>query len=101
MRSSDETREIFNLRYNNVNSGQAPGLNDYEVSLFLTAAQREIIEGFYSGNAKGLSFEKTEKVRKNLSIITKEDTVNLNNIIPTTKNKNFVYRVEFENDNKP
>jgi len=72
MRTGDEFREIFNLKYNNINSGVSPGLNDYEISLYLTEAQKEIIEGFYSGSMKGFSFEQQEKIRKNLSAITKE-----------------------------
>ena len=72
MRSGDEFREIFNLKYNNINSGVSPGLNDYEISLYLTEAQKEIIENFYSGSSKGFTFEGEEKVRKNLTYITKE-----------------------------
>ena len=72
MRTGDEFREVFNLKFNNINSGVSPGLNDYEISLYLTEAQREIIENFYSGSMKGLTFEQMEKVRKNLTDITKE-----------------------------
>ena len=73
MRTGDEIREIFNLKYNNLNSGQAPGLNDFEISLLLTDAQKQIIEEYYTGMfAKRQPFESVERLRKNLSVITKE-----------------------------
>ena len=74
MRSGDEIREIFNLRYNNLNSGVAPGLNDFEISLLLTDAQKQIIDEYYTGLfAKRQPFESVERLRKNLSVITVEN----------------------------
>ena len=99
MRTGDEVREIFNLKYNNINSGVSPGLNDYEISLFLTEAQKEVIENFYSGSMKGYSFEQMEKIRKNLSVLTKENTG-----ILTLKPDRYalkVYRVDFEEGAQP
>jgi|GEM_PF-4873811 len=75
-RSGNEIREIFNLRYNNLNSGIAPGLNDFEISLLLTDAQKQIIEEYYTGLfAKRQPFESVERLRKNLTLITKEDVI--------------------------
>ena len=42
-------REQFDLYYNNISSNQAPGLNDYEKSVFLTDAQEECVLGLYNG----------------------------------------------------
>ena len=42
-------RDRFNLQYNNVFSNQAPGLVDYEISMYLTMAHIEIIDE-YSAN---------------------------------------------------
>ena len=73
MRRGDEVREVFNLKYNNLNSGQSPGFNDFEISLLLTDAQRQIVDEYYSGtHMKRQSFESVERVRKNISSITKE-----------------------------
>lgn len=42
-------RDRFNLQYNNIFSNQAPGLVDYEISMYLTMAHIEIIDE-YSAN---------------------------------------------------
>jgi hypothetical protein len=102
MRTGDELREMFNLKYNNINSGSSPGLNDYEISLYLTEAQREIIENFYAGSMKGFTFEQMEKVRKNLSVVTKESSVNLSETKPGKKQGFKVYEITFgEKNPKP
>ena len=73
MRSGDEIRELFNLKYNNLNSSQSPGFNDFEISMLLTNAQREVVDMYYTGYYhRNQSFEIVERVRKNISIITKE-----------------------------
>jgi len=71
MLTTQEIRHKFNLHYDNINSGGAPGLNTYEISLFLTQAFREIIYNSYSGNVKGDSVDDSEKVKSLLSGITK------------------------------
>ncbi len=38
----------FDIYYNNIMSGVAPGINDYEKSVFLTRAQDELIKEFFS-----------------------------------------------------
>ena len=43
----------FDVLYNNITSNQAPGLNEYEKSLFLTKAQNEIIKNYFTANSKG------------------------------------------------
>ena len=56
----------FDLLYNNISSNQAPGLNEYEKSVFLTQAQEAIILDLYKG-AAGDSFETTEEVTRYLN----------------------------------
>lgn len=42
----------FNLGYNNINNNRiAPGLNEYEISVFLTMAQEQIVKNYF--NPKG------------------------------------------------
>jgi len=58
----------FDILYNNVSSGQAPGLNGYEKSVYLTLAQEELVKTAYSGYTPTReSVEETEKRRKQLS----------------------------------
>ena len=60
----------FDLLYNNISSNQAPGLTEYEKSVFLTQAQEAIILDLYKG-AGGDSFETTEEVTRYLSSLVK------------------------------
>lgn len=45
----------FDILYNNIMSNQAPGLNEYEKSVFLTKAQDEIIKNYF--NPKGNKYQ--------------------------------------------
>lgn len=48
--TTNEIRDRFNLQYNSLNGNQlAPGFDDYELSLYLTKAHKEIIDECYSG----------------------------------------------------
>lgn len=60
----------FDILYNNIMSNQAPGLDDYEKSVFLTQAQEEFIIGVYSGRLLQ-SFEETEEIRRYLDNVVK------------------------------
>ena len=46
-----ELSDKFDVLYNNVTSNQAPGLNEYEKSVFLTKAQEEIIKNYFNPKA--------------------------------------------------
>lgn len=62
----------FDILYNNIMSNQAPGLDEYEKSVFLTRAQEGMIIGLYNGaNSLGDSFEKTEESRRYLESLVK------------------------------
>lgn len=45
--TGQEMSNEFDVLYNNITSNQAPGLNDYEKSLFLTKAQDEIVKAYF------------------------------------------------------
>lgn len=66
-----EFSEQFDILYNNIMSNKAPGLSEYEKSVFLTRAQEEIVVGLYNGQIKRDSFEETEELKRYLnSLIT-------------------------------
>lgn len=76
----------FDILYNNISSNKAPGLNEYEKSVFLTKAQEQIVTELYSGrNTTYNSFEETEEQRRYLhSLITTsslEESTDTDNII--------------------
>lgn len=45
----------FDVLYNNITSNQAPGLSEYEKSIFLTKGQDEIVKNYF--NAKGNKYQ--------------------------------------------
>lgn len=62
----------FDILYNNIMSNQAPGLDEYEKSVFLTMAQEDLIITLYSGkNQYGNFFEQTEEIRRYVSDLIK------------------------------
>ena len=52
--TTQEFTDQFDILYNNITSNQAPGLDEYEKSVFLTIAQDDIVKGYY--NLKGNKF---------------------------------------------
>lgn len=67
----------FDVQYNNITSNQAPGLNEYEKSLFLTKAQDEVIKNYHNpkGNKYGEGFDDSQKRQIDFSMITKSSTL--------------------------
>lgn len=45
--TNQEFSDQFDLLYNNITSNQAPGLDEYEKSVFLTTAQEEVIKAYF------------------------------------------------------
>lgn len=60
-----EFLDEFNVLYNNINSNQAPGLNEYQISVFMTKAQDELLKNLFVGESAGnpnkLGMDMTEK----------------------------------------
>lgn len=52
--TNSEFSNEFDILYNNITSNQAPGLDEYEKSVFLTKAQDEILKAYF--NPKGNKF---------------------------------------------
>lgn len=48
----------FDLLFNNISSNQAPGLNEYEKSVFLTKAQDEIVKNYFEADSQGNTVKK-------------------------------------------
>lgn len=63
----------FDLLYNNIMSNKAPGLNEYEKSLFLTQAQELTVLDIYSGKYQE-HFEETEKMSMCLDQLIRQET---------------------------
>ena len=46
--SIEEMSNQFDVLYNNITSDKAPGLDEYEKSVFLTKAQNELVKAYFS-----------------------------------------------------
>ena len=61
--TTQEFSNEFDVLYNNIMSNQAPGLDEYEKSVFLTKAQSEILKNYFNpkGNKYGQGFDENAK----------------------------------------
>ena len=90
--TTQEFSDQFDVLYNNIMSNQAPGLDEYEKSVFLTNAQEEIVIGMYnSKNPFGDSFERTEEIRRYLSGLIKTYTTTDKKVGYTGLSKSSVF----------
>ena len=94
--TTQEFSDQFDLLYNNITSNQAPGLNEWEKSVFLTKAQEEILKNYFSpkGNPKQDGFDDTQKRQIDFSILMKSAELN-----PVT-DANYV-KFDFRNESHP
>lgn len=70
--SVQEFSREFDILYNNIMSNQAPDVNEYEKSIFLTKAQEEIVKNFLNtkGNKYGEDINNSPKRQIDLSKLT-------------------------------
>lgn len=88
--NNTELSAEFDIMYNNIMSNAAPGLDEYEKSVFLTNAQEGFVKDLYNGAATS-SFEKSEEARRSLSdlIITFKTNEKLTEHLGLSKNSVF------------
>ena len=55
--NANEFSQEFDILYNNIASNQAPGLTEYEKSVFLTKAQDEIIKNYFTSKPNGNKYQ--------------------------------------------
>jgi hypothetical protein len=68
----------FNVLYNNETSNQAPGLNGYEISVFLTKAEYEVLKNYFirTNNKSGAGFDDSPKRQIDFSTLLRTKTYN-------------------------
>jgi hypothetical protein len=72
--SNQEFSNEFDILYNNIASNQAPGLDLYEKSVYLTLAEEQLALTYYNGKNSSLeSFEKTEELRRYLATLVRTE----------------------------
>ena len=74
--TNQEFSNQFDVLYNNVMSNQAPGLDEYEKSVFLTKAQNEIVLSYFNpkGNKYTEGFDGNERRQIDFSMLTRVAT---------------------------
>lgn len=85
----------FDVLYNNITSNQAPGLNEYEKSIFLTKAQEEIIKNYFSpkGNPKQEGFDDSPKRQVDFSSIIEVLPLQMANSANRFDQRSLVYKM--------
>ena len=75
--TNEEFSNEFDVLYNNIMSNAAPGLDEYEKSVFLTKAQDEIVKSYFNpkGNKFQEGFDGNEKRQIDFSMIMKSKIV--------------------------
>lgn len=92
--TNNEFRNEFNILYNSIATQSAPSIDDYELSVYLTKAQLEIVKNHYTpdGNKYKKGFENTEKRRVDLKELVKtyiSNSLIISNIGLSTNSKFF------------
>lgn len=97
--SVEEMDNMFDVLYNNITSNQAPGLNAYEKSVFLTKGQDETIKNYFNPKSKGNNtqegFDDSVKRQVDFSMLT---------TVATTSATSYAYSLvsgKTDKDGKP
>lgn len=90
----EEMSNEFDILFNNINSDQAPGLNEYEKSVLLTKAQNELVKNYFNpaGNKYQKGFDGNEKRQIDFSSIIKTEILEFMNESPVIDNRGLVYK---------
>lgn len=75
--TTQEFSNQFDVLYNNITSNQAPGLNEYEKSVFLTKAQDELVKNYFvpEGNIHQKGFDDSKKRQIDFSMLMSSASV--------------------------
>jgi hypothetical protein len=71
--TNSELSNEFDVLYNNITSNQAPGLNEYEKSVFLTKAQSQLVNEYFNNRTDGFGggFDGSQKRQYDFSSLTR------------------------------
>jgi len=80
--NGNEFSNQFDVLYNNISNNQAPGLNEYEKSVFLTKAEYELVKNYFSpeNNSKQKGFDDTLKRDSDFSTIIRYKIIPLTSV---------------------
>lgn len=101
--TNQEFSNEFDVLYNNITSNQAPGLNEYEKSVFLTKAQSQLVNEYFNSRVDGFGggFDGSQKRQYDFSTLVKVSELNEasgvfdNSILLDRRSKVFVYPEDY------
>ena len=72
-----EFSDQFDILYNNVTSNQAPGLNEYEKSVFLTLGEKQLVNEYFNSrvDTAGGGYDGSKRRQYDFSSITRTETL--------------------------
>lgn len=74
--TTQEFSTEFDILYNNISANtSAPGVNEYEKSVFLTQAQEALVLSIYNGQFNEDSFESTEEVSDYINTLVRQSKI--------------------------
>lgn len=87
--TTQEFSDQFDILYNNINSAESPGINEYEKSVFLTKAEKQIVREYFERglNRSQAGFDDSIKRQYDFSSLVK--TTELYNISHHWNNDNL------------
>lgn len=96
--TNEEFSNEFDVLYNSITSNQAPGLDEYEKSVFLTKAQDEILKSYFDPtlNKTQKGFDGSERRQIDFSSLIRTDNLSAEEDIPS-----FDYRTNTKIVNLP
>lgn len=85
----------FDILYNNITSNQAPGLDEYEKSVFLTNAQDDIIKAYFNPrqNKVQQGFDESKKRQIDFSSLMKTKTLDESLVDSKFDSRSITYRM--------
>ena len=98
--SNEEFSNEFDVLYNSITSNQAPGLDEYEKSVFLTKAQSEILREYFNSRVDGTNggFDGSQKRQYDFSFLIKTTILDANlanegkeGYIPKIDNRGYLF----------
>ena len=98
--TNEEFSNEFDVLYNSITSNQAPGLDEYEKSVFLTKAQSEILREYFNPRVDGANggFDGSQKRQYDFSFLIKTTILDANlanegeeGYIPKIDNRGYLF----------
>ena len=85
----------FDVLYNSITSNQAPGLDEYEKSVFLTKAQSEILREYFNPriDAANGGFDGSQKRQYDFSFLIKSATLEAN--LATESGEGYIPKIDY------